>query len=184
MSEVSPEPREDLELATDVARDVRSFLETVELVASGRAGSQAVALLLLDVAQMCVAGAHLGARTDVILDSNVEPLVDPLPDLDKVREGLSEQLEAIDGYLEVFDPYSDDPPVPYRLSDDLAEMTDDLFRGLLHYDAGRGREALWWWQYTYLNSWGVSAGAALRALQSVVAHVRLDAVPEEVPEGV
>ena len=55
------EPQEDLELATDVARDVRSFLETLELVASGRAGDQAVALLLLDVAQMCVAGAHLGA---------------------------------------------------------------------------------------------------------------------------
>ena len=179
-----PEPREDLELATDVARDVRSFLETVELVASGRAGAQAISLLLLDVAQMCVAGAHLGARTDVILDSNVEPLLDPLPDLDKVRDGLAEQLEAIDGYVEVFDPYDDEPPVPYRLSDDLAEMTTDLFRGLLHYDAGRGREALWWWQFTYLNSWGGSAGAALRALQSVVAHVRLDAVEEQVPEDV
>jgi hypothetical protein len=178
------EPREDLELATDVARDVRSFLETLELVASGRAGTQAVALLLLDVAQMCVAGAHLGARTDVILDTNVEPLLDPAPDLDKVREGLIAQLDPIDVYVEVFDPYADDPPVSYRLSDDLADMANDLVRGLLHYDAGRGREALWWWQFTYLNSWGGSAGAALRALQSVVAHVRLDAQPEDVPEGV
>jgi hypothetical protein len=177
-----PEPSEDLELATDVARDARSFLETVELVATGRAGSQAVALLLLDVAQMCVAGAHLGARTDVILDSNVEPLLDAAPDLDKVRDGLVEQLEPIDAYIEVFDPYADDGPVPYRLSDDLADMANDLFRGLLHYDAGRGREALWWWQFTYLNSWGGSAGAALRALQSVVAHVRLDAVEEPLPD--
>jgi hypothetical protein len=176
------EPGEDLELATDVARDVRSFLETVELVASGRAGARAISLLLLDVAQMCVAGAHLGARTDVILDSNVEPLLDPVPDLDKVRDGLVEQLEAIDAYMEVFDPYADDPPVPYRLSDDLADMTGDLFRGLLHYDAGRGREALWWWQFTYLNSWGGSAGAALRALQSVVAHVRLDTAEEPLPD--
>jgi hypothetical protein len=175
-----PEPREDLELATDVARDVRSFLETLELIASGSAGSQAVALLLLDVAQMCVAGAHLGARTDVILDTNVEPLLDAAPDLDKVREGLAEQLDPIDAYAEVFDPYADDPPVPYRLSDDLADMAQDLVRGLLHYDAGRAREALWWWQFTYLNSWGGSAGAALRALQSVVAHVRLD-TPEEEP---
>jgi hypothetical protein len=143
-----------------------------------------VALLLLDVAQMCVAGAHLGARTDVILDSNVEPLVDGTLDLDALRDGLAEQLEPIDGYSEVFDPYGDDAPVPYRLSDDLSEMANDLVRGLLHYDAGRGREALWWWQFTYLNSWGVSAGAALRALQSVVAHVRLDAEREEVPEGV
>ena len=183
MSELMGEPREDLELATDVARDVRSFLQSIELVASGRAGSQSVALLLLDVAQMCVAGAHLGARTDVILDSNVEPLLDPMPDLDKVRDGLVAQLDPVDAYVEVFDPYSDDAPVPYRLSDDLADMANDLVRGLLHYDAGRGREALWWWQFTYLNSWGGSAGAALRALQSVVAHVRLDAVPEEVPEG-
>lgn len=178
------EPSEDLELATDVARDVRSFLETLELVASGRAGTQSVALLLLDVAQMCVAGAHLGARTDVILDTNVEPLLDPAPDLDKVRDGLVAQLDPIDVYVEVFDPYADDPPVSYRLSDDLADMANDLVRGLLHYDAGRGREALWWWQFTYLNSWGGSAGAALRALQSVVAHVRLDAQPEDVPEGV
>jgi hypothetical protein len=178
------EPREDLELATDLARDVRSFLETLEMVASGGAGTQAVALLLLDVAQMCVAGAHLGARTDVILDTNVEPLLDPAPDLDKVREGLIAQLDPIDVYVEVFDPYADDPPVPYRLSDDLADMANDLVRGLLHYDAGRGREALWWWQFTYLNSWGGSAGAALRALQSVVAHVRLDAQLEDLPEEV
>ena len=178
------EPSQDLQLATDIARDARSFLETLELVASGGAGSQAVALLLLDVAQMCVAGAHLGARTDVILDSNVEPVLATSPDLDLVRQGLASQLDPVDAYVEVFDPYADDPPVPYRLSDDLADMTGDLFRGLLHYDAGRGREALWWWQYTYLNSWGGSAGAALRALQSIVAHVRLDAVPEELPEGV
>jgi hypothetical protein len=178
------EPAQDLELATDIARDARSFLATLELVASGRAGTQSVALLLLDVAQMCVAGAHLGARTDVILDSNVEPALDQAPDLDRFREGLAAQLDPINYYVEVFDPYSDDAPVPYRLSDDLADMGQDLLRGLQHYDAARGREALWWWQYTYLNSWGVSAGAALRALQSVVAHVRLDAVPEDVPEEV
>ncbi len=178
------EPSQDLQLATDIARDARSFLETLELVASGGAGPQAVALLLLDVAQMCVAGAHLGARTDVILDSNVEPVLASTPDLDLVRQGLAAELDPVDAYLEVFDPYGDEPPVPYRMSDDLADMGQDLLRGLQHYDAGRGREALWWWQYTYLNSWGGSAGAALRALQSIVAHVRLDAVAEELPEGV
>ena len=178
------EPAQDLQLATDIARDARSFLETIELVASGGAGPQAVALLLLDVAQMCVAGAHLGARTDVILDSNVEPVLDPTPDLDLVRQGLAAELDPVDAYVEVFDPYADDAPVPYRMSDDLADMGQDLLRGLQHYDAGRGREALWWWQYTYLNSWGGSAGAALRALQSIVAHVRLDAATEELPDEV
>ena len=178
------EPAQDLQLATDIARDARSFLETLELVASGAAGPQSVALLLLDVAQMCVAGAHLGARTDVILDSNVEPVLDAAPDLDLVRQGLASELDPVDGYLEVFDPYGDEPPVPYRMSDDLADMGQDLLRGLQHYDAGRGREALWWWQYTYLNSWGGSAGAALRALQSIVAHVRLDAATEVLPDEV
>ncbi len=176
------EPAQDLQLATDIARDARSFLETLQLVAAGGAGTQAVPLLLLDVAQMCVAGAHLGARTDVILDSNVEPVLAAEPDLDQVRLGLASELDPVDVYVEVFDPYADEPPVPYRISDDLADMGQDLLRGLQHYDAGRGREALWWWQYTYLNSWGGSAGAALRALQSIVAHVRLDAVTEELPE--
>ena len=41
---------DDVQLATDVARDARSFLQTLELVAAGGAGTQAVALLLLDVA--------------------------------------------------------------------------------------------------------------------------------------
>lgn len=184
MSEHAMVESEDLQLATDIARDARSFLETLELVASGGAAAQAVPLLLLDVAQLCVAGAHLGARTDVILDADVEPVLDAAPDLDRIREGLGTELDPIDIYLEVFDPYGDEPPVPYRMSDDLADMGQDLLRGLHHYDAGRGREALWWWQYTYFNSWGGSAGAALRALQSVVAHVRLDAVGEELPEGV
>lgn len=183
MSEPGPsaESREDLVLATDVARDARSFLDTLALVASGTAGSQSVALLLLDVAQMCVAGAQLGARTDVILDDGEEPGVDGAPDLDAVREGLARQLDPVDGYAEVFDPYADDPPVPYRLSDDLADMGQDLMRGLLHFDGGRAREALWWWQFTYFNSWGGSAGAALRALQSIVAHVRLDTAIEDAP---
>ncbi|CAM5707521.1 hypothetical protein SHIRM173S_08323 [Streptomyces hirsutus] len=35
-------------------------------------------------------------------------------------------------------------------------------------------EALWWWQFSYFSNWGSTASAALRALQSVVAHVRLN----------
>ena len=43
-----------------------------------------------------------------------------------------------------------------------------------HYEAGRSSEALWWWQYSYVNHWGLHGGAALRALHAVVAHARLD----------
>jgi hypothetical protein len=168
----------DAQLAQDVALDVRSFLETVEAVASGEAGSQAISLLLLDVARICVSGAQLGALTDVVLESNVEPVVPPAPDIDALRVRLAEELDPVDEYTEVFDPYGDNEFVQYFLSDDLTDIAADLVHGLRHFDAGRVDESLWWWQFTYLNHWGTHAGAALRALQSVVAHTRLDAVPE------
>jgi hypothetical protein len=168
----------DSQLAQDVALDVRSYLETLEAVAAGEAGSQAISLLLLDVARICVAGAQLGAMTDVILQSNVEPVVPSAPDIDALRVRLAEELDPVDEYTEVFDPYGENELVPYFLSDDLTEIAGDLVHGLRHFDAGRVEESLWWWQFTYLNHWGGHAGAALRALQSVVAHTRLDAVPE------
>ena len=168
----------DAQLAQDVALDARSFLETLEAVAAGEAGAQAISLLLLDVARICVAGAQLGALTDIVLESNVEPVVPPAPDIDALRVRLAEELEPVDEYTEVFDPYGENELVPYFLSDDLTEIAGDLVHGLRHFDAGRVEESLWWWQFTYLNHWGTHAGAALRALQSVVAHARLDALPE------
>ena len=173
----------DTQLAQDVALDARSFLETVEAVASGEAGTQAVALLLLDVARICVAGAQLGALTDIILTSNVEPVVPPTPDVDDLRARLAEELGPVDQYVEVFDPYAEEELVAYALSDDLTEIAGDLVHGLRHFDAGRADESLWWWQFTYLNHWGNHAGAALRALQAVVAHDRLDALPEPILEA-
>ncbi|MDT7548789.1 MAG: hypothetical protein QOE84_1183, partial [Actinomycetota bacterium] len=115
---------------------------------------------------------------DVILESNVEPVVPSVPDIDELRVRLAEELGPVDEYAEVFDPYGDEELVPYSLSDDLTEIAGDLVHGQRHFDAGRVEESLWWWQFTYLNHWGTHAGAALRALQSVVAHVRLDALPE------
>ena len=61
-----------------------------------------------------------------------------------------------------------------RLSDDIADVMSDLLHGLQHYRAGRGSEALWWWQFSYLSNWGSTASSVLRALHSVVSHVRLD----------
>jgi hypothetical protein len=71
--------------------------------------------------------------------------------------------------------------VTNRLSDDIADVVTDLAHGLQHYRAGRSLEALWWWQFLYLSNWGAVASAVLRALHSVVSHVRLDA-EEETPE--
>ena len=61
-----------------------------------------------------------------------------------------------------------------RLSDDLASIAIDLENGLRHYRAGNVDEALWWWQFSYVNNWGNLAGAALNALLTVVAHDRFD----------
>src|SRR3954449_10540525 len=98
---------DDTQLAQDVALDARSFLETLDAVASGEAGSQAISLLLLDVAHICVSGAQLGAMTDIILESNVEPMVPSAPDIDALRVRLAEELDPVNEYTEVFDPYGD-----------------------------------------------------------------------------
>ena len=51
---------------------------------------------------------------------------------------------------------------------------DQFLTWLQHYRAGRSSEALWWWQFSYLSSWGSTASAALRALVSLVSHDRFD----------
>ena len=49
-----------------------------------------------------------------------------------------------------------------------------MYKRQRHYRAGNVDEALWWWQFSYVNNWGNLAGAALNALLTVVAHDRFD----------
>jgi len=110
-------------------------------------------------------------------EEEFEPDPGPDPDIDELRAALAKLLEPIDEYAEVFDPYSERPEVvACRISDDLSDVAADLLHGLQHYRAGHPMEALWWWQFSYLSHWGSHASTTLRALQSVVTHVRLDAV--------
>ena len=161
-------------LADQIAENVRLFLDGIERLAAGDAGDEAVPLLLLEVSQILLAGAQLGATTDVILAGNLEPEVGDDPDLDGFRAGLARQLPDCDDYAELFDPYADTQATPFQLSDDIAAVAADLIHGLKHYRANRKLEALWWWQYSYFNHWGTHGGAALRALHAVVAHASLD----------
>ena len=69
------------------------------------------------------------------------------------------------------------------LSNDITEISLALSHGLRHYDAGRRVEALWWWQFSYLSTWGERAAASLRVLQSILAHLRLDADDEVVADA-
>jgi len=163
------------ELADSIADQAKSFLIAVREVArSGEIGS-AVPMLLLEVSQLLLAGARLGAQTDFVPEDDFEPDVGPDPDLDAIRVALAELLGEFDEFTEVFDPYLDPPElVTSRISDDIAAISGSVAHGLQHHRAGRTEEALWWWQFSYVSSWGGEGSAALRALQSIVAHDRLD----------
>jgi len=161
-------------LADRIARQAQDYLDGLGALARGEGGDELVPLLLLEVAQVMLAGAQLGASKDVIPATNTEPDVGDDPDLDVLRTNLAERLLSCDEYAELFDPYTDTKASSFRLSDDLSDIAADLIHGLKHYQAGRAAEALWWWQYSCVNHWATHGGAALRALNSVVAHARLD----------
>ncbi|MCC5576927.1 MULTISPECIES: DUF5063 domain-containing protein [Microtetraspora] len=165
-------------LAERIAGHAQNYLDGLTRLASGEGGDAILPLLLVEVAQVSLAGTQLGAMQDVILQGNFEPALSEDPDVDPLRTALAARLGPVDDYAEVFDPYKDTVVTPYRLSDDLAAVAADLVHGLRHYRAGRPLEALWWWQYSYFNTWGNHAGAALRALHALVAHTRLDVVEE------
>ncbi|MDT0308465.1 DUF5063 domain-containing protein [Streptomyces sp. DSM 44917] len=161
--------------AVQIADQVESFIVAVTEVAKGDDPDSAVPYLLLQISQVLLAGGRLGAYQDILPEERYEPDTGPEPDMDELRQRLAELLAPVDVYSEVFDPYVPrSTPVAARISDDLADILTDLRHGMAHYRAGRVSEALWWWQFSYLSNWGPTASAALRALQSLVAHVRLD----------
>lgn len=168
------------EFAVQIADQIESFILSMREIAKGDDPDSAVPYLLLEVSQLLLAGGRLGAHEDIVPDERYEPDVGPEPDEDDLRQRLAALLEPIDVYSEVFDPYVPrSTPVACRISDDMADVVADLTHGLAHFRAGRVSEALWWWQFSYLSNWGPTASASLRALQSLVAHVRLDSPLDE-----
>jgi hypothetical protein len=165
-----------VDLAQGVADQVESFLIALrEIARGGVSGGQAVSLLLLEVSQVLLAGGRLGVHVDFPRPEVYEPDAGPDPDLDAMRHRLAVLLEGVDAYTVNFDPYAAPPElVSSLLSDDLTSIASTLAHGLRHHKSGRVAEALWWWQFSYVSSWGNEASAALRALQSVVTHDRLD----------
>lgn len=166
-----------------IADSVTSFLLALRAIAREGNGSEAVSLLLLEISQVLLAGARLGAQTDFSPREEFQPDVGPEADIDDLRLRLAEMLEGVDAYSFVFDPYIPEV-VESRLSDDLASIAIDLENGLRHFRAGDIDEALWWWQFSYVNNWGNLAGAALNALLTVVAHDRFDTDLEASAEAV
>jgi len=161
------------DFATAISDSVKSFLIALRAVSREDDGGRAISLLLLEISQVLLAGARLGAQRDFTPRAEYQPDVGPEPDLDAMRLRLAVILDSVDTYSLVFDPYVPEV-VESQLSDDLTSIATDLENGLRHYRAGDVEEALWWWQFSYVSSWGNLAGAALNALLSVISHDRLD----------
>lgn len=170
-------------LGDDSAREARDYLSSVGDVASGASPDTAIPILLLAVSQVLVAGARLGAITDVVPDERFETDAGPDADVDPVRQGLVALFDSLDEYVHVVDPLVSAEVTTGSLSNDLAEVAAALAHGLQHFESGRVSEALWWWQFSYLSSWGDSASRALRVLQAVLGHIRLDADSDTVAEA-
>ena len=162
------------EVAAAVASESRGFLTTITEVAAGSAPDASLPLLLLALSDLLAAGARLGATTDVVPPSRFEPDVGPDADLEPLRANLANLFDGIDEYVEVVDPLLGAEVEEATISGDLVAIVGALTQGLAHYERGHVLEALWWWQFSYLSDWGERAASTLRAIQTILAHVRLD----------
>ena len=161
------------EFGQQIADAAEAFLLGLQAISREEEPGSAVPLLLLEVSQLLLAGARLGAQRDFQPETEYQPDVGPDADLDAMRLRLAATLGDADTYSHNFEPY-DPETFPSNLSDDLTLIATDIANGLRHFRAGNVEEALWWWQYSYLASWGSAATGVLSALHSVVAHDRLD----------
>lgn len=161
------------EFGQQIADSVEAFLRSLQEISRHDEGGIAVPLLLLEVSQLMLTGARVGAQIDFETDDPYQPDVGPDPDLDAMRLRLAAVLGDADTYSHNFEPY-DPSTIPALLSDDLTAIASDVANGLRHFRAGDVDEALWWWQFSYLSNWGTIGCGVLSALHSVVAHDRLD----------
>ena len=161
-------------LARTTAEEARGFLSTVTEVAAGTAPEASLPLLLLALSDLLSAGARLGATTDIVPDERFEPDAGPDADVEALRANLANVFEGIDDYHDVVDPVLGPDVEQYTVSGELVAIAGALAQGLRHYELGRALEALWWWQFSYLSDWGERASSALRTVQTILAHLRLD----------
>src|SRR5687767_2103849 len=154
MTDQTAEPRsvapqktaEQEEFAAQIADQIESFLLALRAIARAGNGAEAVSLLLLEISQVLLAGARLGAQLDFQPREEYQPDVGPEADIDEMRLRLARMLDSVDTYSFVFDPYLPDV-VQSQLSDDLTSIAIDLDNGLRHYKLGNVEEALWLWQF-------------------------------------
>ena len=124
--------------ARDRRAQAQAFLDAVTEVAAGASPDIAIPVLLLAVSQILLAGARLGAITDVVPSERFEPDAGPDPDVDPLRAAWPTCFDGLDDYADVVDPLMTAEVVRGSLVDDLADVAADLAHGLRHY-RGRAR---------------------------------------------
>ena len=72
-----------------------------------------------------------------------------------------------DRYYELFSPYEKDSFVGASINDDLEGIYDDLCKGIVQYEAGYIKNAIFEWRETHSFHWGNHATSVLRALHQV-----------------
>jgi hypothetical protein len=130
------------EFAAQIADQVESFLLVLRAVAVEGDLGRGISLLLLEISQILLAGARLGAQVDFTPEGDYQPDVGPDADLDELRLRLAALFDNLDTYSFVFDPY-DPEQVESQISDDLTSIAYDLENGLRHHRLGNNAEALW-----------------------------------------
>src|SRR5690349_7130845 len=120
------------DFAASIADSVESFLIALRAASREQDGGTVISLLLLEISQVLLAGARLGAQVDFEPRSEYQPDVGPESDLDDMRLRLATLFGGVDTYSLVFDPY-DPEVVDSSLSDDLTSIASDLENGLRHY---------------------------------------------------
>ncbi len=173
----------DVALVVELAAEVQAFLDTTTHVAAGDGEGAAIPLLHLALSRILAVGARLGATRDVVPADRFEPDTGPELDMDPLRLGLVAALGEQDTYTETVDPQGSSDVAVGSLADDITFVASDVAHGLRHLEAGRVAEALWWWQFAYLATWGQRGTAAQRALISLLAHDRLDVDPDVAAEA-
>ena len=182
-SEVLADAADLRAIAATFVPQANRFLQTCVDVASGAATDAAIPLLLLATSDILSAGARLGAMIDVVPSARFEPDAGEETDLDPLRLGLARVLDGIDEYVEVVDPVLGAEVDGSAISSDVATIASALTQGLAHFEAGNEVEALWWWQFSYLSSWGERAASSLRVLQLILGHLRLDVADDVAAEA-
>ncbi|MDR1427687.1 MAG: DUF5063 domain-containing protein [Bifidobacteriaceae bacterium] len=158
----------------------RNCLDLYTEVASGTGAESTLSLLAYATSDACTAAARLSAIVDFPVPEG--PLSPMTFDLDAMRRGLANALQGIDSYYEVDMPRGDpDDPVKApeiveaSLTDDILTAVSAMETGLQFLDDGRPAEAIWWWQYSCLSSWGERVTAALHVVQTLLAQARATA---------